>query len=110
MKMPFGPKQGPPIYQAVQDDIFGNERKPNGDKLAQIFVDDAYFGDMTLDEHIASVVQLLKQVRKHGVQYRLTKSPFAYDTVVLLGFNIGKGGRTPDPAKVKQLRERPPYE
>ena len=53
MKMPFGPKQGPPIYQAVQDDIFGNERKPNGDKLAQIFVDDTYFGDMTLEDHIA---------------------------------------------------------
>ena len=29
---------------------------------------------------------------------------------MLLGFNIGKGGRTPDPAKVKQFREWPPYE
>ena len=109
-KVPFGPKQGPPLYQAIQDDIFGAERKPDGSKLAHIFVDDTYIGDGDLESHILSLKQLLERARKSGVQYRLTKCRLAFAEVALLGFNIGKGGRSPDPAKVKQLKEWPPYE
>ena len=109
-KLPFGPKQGPAFYQAIQDDIFGNERKPSRDKLAHIFVDDTYIGDATLEEHFASLKQLLERAKKNGVQCRLIKCQVAFPHVVLLGFTIGLEGRTPDPAKIKQLREWPPYE
>ena len=57
--------------QAVQDDIFGNERKPNGDKLAQIFIGDTYIGDQTLEAHFASVQQLLERARKSGVEFSI---------------------------------------
>ena len=109
MRLPFGPKQCPAIYQRIQDDLFGAERKVNGDQLAYIFVDDTYIGDKTLDEHYQSMEQLLTKARSCGIQYRFIKCQMFMPTVTLLGFCIGNGGRYPDPKKTKQLREWPPY-
>ena len=39
-KLPMGVKQGPPIYQHMQDNAFQHEYKPNGDKLCNVFFDD----------------------------------------------------------------------
>ena len=36
-KLPMGVKQGPGIYQHMQDNAFCNEYKPNGDKLCSVF-------------------------------------------------------------------------
>lgn len=108
-KLTYGPKQGPAIYQSVQEDVLRDEYKPNGENLVEIFVDDTYVGDDTLEEHFASLIQLLRRARTAGIQYRMTKCNFLMPEITLLGFQVGRV-RRPDPGKVKQLKNWPPYQ
>ena len=106
-KLPFGPKQGPAIYQSVQERIFGSAFKPDGSPLVDIFVDDSHLGDDDDDAHFASLIQLLKLARQYGLQYRLSKCVFFQPECVLLGNVVGRHGRRPDPKKVSQLKDWP---
>ena len=106
-KLPFGPRQGPAIYQSVQERIFGSAFKTCGDPLVDIFVDDSHVGDADEESHFASLIQLLKLARQHGLQYRLSKCVFFQPECVLLGNIVGRHGRRPDPKKVSQLKEWP---
>ena len=89
-RLPYGPKQCPAIYQSIQDEIFGPLEKPTGEPLAEIFVDDTYVGDLTLEAQFESLIQLLTKAREHGIQYRFIKSKVGMPDITLLGFNMGK--------------------
>ena len=108
-KLPMGVKQGPGIYQHMQDSAFQNHFKPDGDKLCNVFFDDTHVGDHTAAEHIVNLVQVLTIARQSGIQYRLEKCVFFQQEIMLIGFLCSKEGRKPDPKKIKQLREWPPY-
>ena len=41
-KLPQGIKQGPAIYQHLQDTAFDTEFKPTGEKLCNVFFDDTH--------------------------------------------------------------------
>ena len=108
-KMPMGIKQGPAIYQHLQDHAFCNEFKPCGDKLCDPFFDDTHAGDHTVDEHVETLTHILTVARKFNIQYRLTKCVFFQPEVLLLGFICSVEGRRPDPKKVEQLKAWPMY-
>ena len=74
--LPQGIKQGPAIYQHLQDDAFENEYKPNGEKLARVFFDDTHAGDNTPEEHVATLRRMLTVARKYNIQYRREKCTF----------------------------------
>ena len=108
-KLPMGVKQGPGIYQHMQDNALGNEYKGNGEKLCSVFFDDTHMGDHTVEEHVETVVRVLTVARMYNIQYRLSKCSFFQPEVLLLGFYCSKKGRSPDPKKVEQLRKWPEY-
>ena len=108
-KLPMGVKQGPAIYQHMQDSAFCNESKPNGDKLCHVYFDDTHMCDNTIEEHFASIAHVLTVARKYNIQYRLTKCNFVQPEVLLLGFHCSLKGRTADPKKIEQLRSWPAY-
>ena len=108
-KLPMGVKQGPPIYQHMQDNAFCNEYKPNGDKLCSVFFDDTHSSDDTVEEHIATLEHILTVARRYNIQYRLAKCTFFQASVLLLGFICSAEGRTADPKKISQLRAWPEY-
>ena len=108
-KLPMGVKQGPSIYQHMQDSAFCDEHKPNGDKLCQVFFDDTHMGDNSVEDHINTITQVLTVARRYNIQYRLTKCTFFQPEVLLLGFYCSKSGRKADPKKVEQLRKWPEY-
>ena len=108
-KLPMGVKQGPSIYQHMQDSAFCDEHKPNGDKLCQVFFDDTHMGDNSIEDHINTITQVLTVARRYNIQYRLTKCTFFQPEVLLLGFYCSKSGRKADPKKVEQLRKWPEY-
>ena len=102
-------KQGPAIYQHLQDTAFENEYKSNGDKLCLVFFDDTWMGDDSIQGAFETLRHVLTVARRHGIQYRLVKCNFMQSEVLFLGFVISAKGRTADPKKVKQLREWPEY-
>ena len=106
-KLPMGVKQGPPIYQHMQDNAFQHEFKPNGDKLCQVFFDDTHAADHDIESHIETLVHVLTVARHYGIQYRLTKCLLAQPDVLLLGFICSAEGRECDPKKLEQLRKWP---
>ena len=108
-KFPYGPKQGPPIYQHVQEDAVGHEYKANGEKLCDVFFDDTHAADDDDESHYATLEQLFTAARRKNIQYRLVKCRFFQEQVLLLGFICGAHGRSVDPDKTKQLRDWPQY-
>ena len=106
---PYGPKQGPPLYQHLQDSTVGQEYKASGEKLADVFFDDTHLGDDDFEQHVQSLCQLLQCARRHNIQYRLIKCFFFQASCTLLGFIVGDFGRKVDPLKTQQLRNWPEY-
>ena len=105
----MGTKQGPAIYQHMQDHAFKDDFKPNGDKLCEVYFDDTHCADNTLEEHFVTLEHVLTNARKFNIQYRLTKREFCKPEVLLIGFICSAKGRRADPKKCKQLREWPDY-
>lgn len=105
----MGVKQGPPIYQHMQDNAFQHEFKPNGDKLCNVFFDDTHAADHVIEAHIETLGHTLTVARHFCIQYRLTKGLFAQPKVLLTGFVCFVKGRTCDPKKIEQLRYWPAY-
>ena len=105
----MGVKQGPGIYQHMQDTAFAGEYKASGEKLCNVFFDDTHIADNSIEEHVANVCRVLTVARKMNIQYRFIKSEFLKPEVLLLGFMVSKEGRRADPKKTKQLREWPAY-
>ena len=60
-----------------------------------------------LESEIADVKKLLDRGKFHGVEWRLTKCTWCQDKVVMIGFEVSKDGRKPDPAKVTALKNWP---
>ena len=108
-KLPMGVKQGPGIYQHMQDTAFAGEYKPSGEKLCNVFFDDTHIADNAIQEHVDNVCRVLTVARRMNIQYRFIKSEFFKSEVLLLGFMVSKEGRRADPKKTKQLREWPAY-
>ena len=108
-RLQFGPKQGPAIYQQIQEETVGAEYKPNGEKLCDVFFDDTHASDHTLEEHIETLNQIFSAARKARIQYRFVKCSFFKPEQLLLGFICGHKGRRVDPAKVEQMRVWPEY-
>ena len=109
-KLPQGVKQGPAIYQHMQDNAFQCQYKRNGEKLASVFFDDTHTGDYNVEEHYESLIQILSVARNYGIQYRLAKCHFFQPEVLLIGFMCSKSGRRADPKKIAQLRNWPEYQ
>ena len=98
-KLPMGVKQGPGIYQHMQDHAFSCEHKPNGEPLCRVFFDDTHTADDTVEEHFKSLEHVLTVARRYNIQYRLKKCEFFKREVLLLGFICSKQGRRADPKK-----------
>ena len=75
-KLPQGIKQGPAIYQHLQDTAFDIEFKPTGEKLCNVFFDDTHMGDHSVEEHTSTIVRVLTVARMFNIQYRFTKCDF----------------------------------
>ena len=96
-KLPMGIKQGPAIYQHMQNTAFECEYKPTGVRLCEIFFDDTYMGDATLEDHLMTLEHVLKVARKYNIQYRLAKCVFCMPEVLLLGLCVPLPVAAPTP-------------
>ena len=102
----FGPKQGPGLFQGLMDSTFSSLRGDNGENFTAIFMDDVSISterweneveDQTFDRHVRHVEIFLTRARERKVQFKMSKSKFAWDELPLLGFRAGRGTRQVDP-------------
>ena len=79
----FGPKQGPGIFQAFADSVFGNLRGPEKEEFLSIFVDDCNvstqgYGNETdndiFDRHLRQLEIFFKAAQQRNVQFKFDKS------------------------------------
>ena len=98
-KLSQGMKQGPAVYQHLQDTAFDTEYKPNGETLCNVVFDDTHTGDQTVEEHVATLARVPAVARKYNIQYRLSKCYFFQSEVTLIGFVCSKQGRRVDPRR-----------
>lgn len=61
----FGPKQGPPIHQHMQEDAIGSEFRDTGEKLCDASPDDTNLGDDCDKDYFQSPIQLFTAPRKN---------------------------------------------
>jgi hypothetical protein len=100
--MPFGVKNGPPIYQRVIIKTF----REYIDVFMKIFLDDfIVFSDLSI--HFKKLRKCFPKCRKYGISLNLTKCAFMVCSGTILGFTVSKKGKTIDPKKIEALINMP---
>jgi hypothetical protein len=96
--MPFGVKNGPPIYQKIITKAFHEYI----DVLMKIFFDDfTVFSD--LSTHLNKLKKCFFRCREFGISPNLNKCAFMVISRTILGFIMFKEGKVMDPKKIKAL-------
>jgi hypothetical protein len=71
------------------------------------FVDDLIVYSSSWDDHVRDLDKIFNVLRSNGITLNLRKCAFAQTTVKFLGYIVGQGEISPDPAKVDALRNFP---
>ena len=101
--MPFGLCNAPATFQRNMNEIFFNEI---GDFII-VYMDDIIIFSKTLDEYMDHLRRTFNRLRSYGMKINREKCQFAQDSLVFLGYIIGKDGIRTDPAKIKKVQDFP---
>lgn len=103
IRMPFGLKNAPSIFQRCVDDIL----RPYIGKFAYVYVDDVLIYSNSPEEHMAHVKTIINALHDANMKISSEKSHFFKTSTEFLG-HIIKGGRiTVDPEKTKTILNYP---
>lgn len=103
VRMPFGLKNAPAIFQRCVDDIL---REFIG-KFAYVYIDDVLIYSNTPEEHITHISIIADALYNANMKLSSEKSKFFQDSVEYLGHVIKHKRITVDPNKVETIREYP---
>ena len=100
LRMPFGVKPAPEIFQKAMHDIF--QGVP-----VEIIVDDLCVSGKTLEVHDRNLTLVLERARQENLTFNLKKLKIRVDEVKYSGHVLTSQGLKPDPDKIKAIREMP---
>lgn len=103
VRMPFGLKNAPGIFQRVMDDVL---REFIG-KICHIYIDDIIIFSKTFEEHMEHIKIILETLRKANFRVQPDKSEFIKNEVEFLGFVVSKDGLHPNPKKIESIQKYP---
>ena len=103
MVMPFGLKNAPSTLQRVLRTILGDLSY----KCTINYLDDIIVYSKTEEDHKQNLRQVLSRLRMNNIKLRKKKCSFMTEHVEFLGFKIHKDSVSPNPDKVKALRDYP---
>ena len=81
VRMPFGYKNGPSIFQRIMQNVLA----PFSWIFALVYIDDIVIFSLTLKDHISHLDQVFKAIEGSGVTLSVTKCHFRYQSLLLLG-------------------------
>lgn len=103
VRLPFGLKNAPAIFQRTLDDIL-NEYIG---KFCQVYVDDIIIYSKNEADHAKHIETIFETLRKANMKVQLDKCKFFQTEVVFLGFIISASGIKTNPEKVKAILDFP---
>lgn len=103
VRLPFGLKNAPSIFQNAMDDIL---RKFIG-KFCHVYIDDIIVYSETLNEHIEHLEIVIDTLREANMKISLEKSRFFETQVEFLGYVVAFGVIKTDPNKIDTIRDYP---
>ena len=101
LRMPFGLKNAPSIFQRAVDDVL---RKYIG-SFCQVYIDDIIIYSQTEQEHLKHIEIILKAIERAGMKISLEKCKFFKPEVLFLGYQVSANGLKTSPEKVKGILE-----
>jgi len=103
IRMPFGLKNGPGIFQGAMDNIL---RKYVG-KFCHVYIDDIIVFSSSLNEHTSHLLAIVKTLKEANMKISLEKSQFYKKEVEFLGYIVGHQVIKTDPKKIQAIQEYP---
>ena len=103
LRMPFGLKNAPAIFQRAIDDVF---REHIG-KICYVYIDDLVVFGRNLTEHIHNLKVILSTLEEANLKIQLQKSKFLCQSVEYLGYIITLDGIRPNQAKILTIKNWP---
>lgn len=103
VRMPFGLKNAPSIFQRCVNDILHEFIG----KFAYVYIDDVLIFSNTEEEHIEHISLVIDALHKANMKISDEKSHFFKGTIEFLGHIITHGRITVDPEKIATIRDYP---
>lgn len=103
IRMPFGLKNAPGIFQRVMDDVL---REHNG-KICHVYIDDIIIFGESFEEHMKNLETILDTLKKANFRIQPDKSEFLKNEVEFLGFIVSNNGLKPNTKKVEAIQNYP---
>lgn len=99
VRMPFGYKNGPSIFQRVMQ----NALAPYLWIFALVYIDDIVIFSLTFDDHLEHLDKVFKAVSDTGITLATSKCHFAYQSLLLLGQKVSRLGLSTHMEKVSAI-------
>lgn len=103
VRMPFGLKNAPSIFQRVMDDVL---RAYIG-KICFVYIDDIIIVGETFEEHLENIKTIFETLRSANFRIQPEKCEFVKNEVEFLGFIVSASGLMPNPKKVHAIKNYP---
>ncbi len=103
LRMPFGLKNAPSIFQRCVDDIL----RPYIGKFAYVYIDDVLIYSSSPEEHIEHIRIIINALHQANMKISNEKSHFFQDSVEYLGHIIKYNRITVDPSKIQTIKDFP---
>lgn len=103
VRLPFGLKNAPSIFQRALDDIL---RKFIG-QICYVYIDDIIIFSQTEDQHIQHIREIFHTLNKARMKVQLDKCRFFEKQVEFLGFVVSSDGIRTNPTKVEAITNFP---
>lgn len=103
LRMPFGLKNAPSIFQRCVDDIL----RPYIGKFAYVYIDDVLIYSSSAEEHMKHIKTIVDALHQAHMKISDEKSHFFKEEVEYLGHIIKQNRITVDPQKIETKKEFP---
>lgn len=104
VKMPFGLKNGPAVFQRFVNTVF---RDLIDDGLIIIYMDDLVLATEDFEEHRRLLTIILERPTKRGLQLNLEKCQFGFEAIEYLGYLVTDTGITPSDSHIAAIQKYP---
>lgn len=104
LRMPFGLKNAPSVFQRFINAIF---RSLIDNNKIMIYMDDIMVATDTLEGHFEILEEVFQLIKQHGLQLKMSKCKFFLQEVDYLGYRVDSRGIRPNPENLEAVRGFP---
>lgn len=104
VKMPFGLKNGPSVFQRFINNALRDLIRNN--KII-VYLDDILIATKTVEEHLVILKELFKRLVSNRLEVKLSKCKFLYRSIDYLGYNASSQGIRPNDFHINTIKNYP---